>query len=278
MMFALGTTLTAGDLRRVLARPAAFVVGLLAHTLLLPLVAFGLGFALPLETAVGLVIIASCPANATANLFTHYARGDTMLSVCLTAAASLVSVATLPLFVNLALAFFPAAPPGTRLPVFTSALGLFLVSTLPALAGMRLRHTRPDAAARVESRLSAGGLLLILAVIAAAIWSERDTVGPALVRAGAPALLLNVLTVCLAWGVSAAAGLERPQRVAVGLECGLQSFALAAFVCLTMLQRKALLLPGIAYGLTMWLSAVAVVVIARRRAFGTRASSANRHA
>jgi hypothetical protein len=53
--------------------------------------------------------------------------------------------------------------------------------------------------------------------------------------------------------------------VAVGLECGLQNFALAAFVCLTLLERKVLLLPAIAYGLTMWLSATLVVVVARRR-------------
>ena len=98
VMFALGTTLTLADLRRVLARPRGFFLGLLTHAFLLPLLAFAVagGLGLPGPLAVGLVLIASCPANASANLFTHLARGDTMLSICLTAAASLTSVVTVP--------------------------------------------------------------------------------------------------------------------------------------------------------------------------------------
>jgi BASS family bile acid:Na+ symporter len=144
-MFALGTTLGADDLRRVLARPRAFALGSL-----LPL--------LP-ETAVGLVIIASCPANAIAGLFTHFARGNTMLAVSLSAAASLMSAATVPLFVNLSLARFLADPAAVRLPVLPSALGLLLISTLPVGAGMRLRQTRPALAARIEAQMNVIGVL-----------------------------------------------------------------------------------------------------------------------
>jgi bile acid:Na+ symporter, BASS family len=77
-------------------------------------------------------------------------------------------------------------------------------------------------------------------------------------------LLLNVLSVTLAWGAAALLGLDLRQRIAVGLECGLQNFAMAAFVALTLLSDTALLLPGIAYGLTMYLSAGVVVLLARR--------------
>jgi BASS family bile acid:Na+ symporter len=214
--------------------------------------------------AVGLVLIASCPANASSNLFTHLARGDTMLSICLTAAASLTSVASVPFFVNAALRLFPSGHTAVHLPILPSALGLFAVSTLPVFAGMRLRQVRPDAARAVEARMGGFGLAVIAAVVAAAVWSEKDNVLPALAHAGGPALLLNVLSVSLAWGASALAGLERRQRIAVGLECGLQNFAMAAFVSLTLLEDASLLLPGIAYGLTMWLSAGLVVILARR--------------
>ena len=80
----------------------------------------------------------------------------------------------------------------------------------------------------------------------------------------------------LGWGVSAVAGLPRPQQVAVGLECGLQNFALAPFVSLTLLEREALLLPAIAYGLTMWLSAIVAVVVARSQTAALEASSTAR--
>jgi bile acid:Na+ symporter, BASS family len=265
VMFALGTTLTLADLRRVLRRPRGFFLGLLTHALLLPFLACAIAFLarLPGPLAVGLVLIASCPANATANLFTHLSRGDTMLSVCLTASASLTSVLTVPLFVNAAMRVFLAGDAAVRLPVLTSALGLFLVATLPVIAGMGLRRKRPAAARAVEARMGTVGLAVVVVVVAAAVWSERNNVLPALARSGGPALLLNVLSVSVAWAAAALCGLERPQRIAVGLECGLQNFAMAAFIALTLLS-DASLLPAIAYGLIMWLSAGVVVLLARR--------------
>lgn len=270
IMFAVGATLSLDDLRRVLRRPRGFVLGLFAHTLLLPALAFGVAgaLALPGPIAAGLVLIASCPANVGANILTHLARGDTMLSVCLTAAASLTSVATVPLFVNGALSLFAAGTTPVHLPMLASALGLFLVSTLPVLAGMQLRRVRPRAARAVEAWLGGFGLVVIVAVVAAVVWSEKANVLPALLRAGSPALLTNALSVGSAWGASSLLGLSREQRIAVGLECGLQNFALAAFVALTLMRDPQILLPGIAYGLTMWLSAAAVVLLARRAIVG----------
>ena len=265
VMFAVGATLTLEDLRRVLRRPRAFLLGLVAHALLLPALAFGVaaGLGLPPAIAVGLVLIASCPANASASILTHLARGDTMLSVCLTAAASLTSVVTVPLFVNAALSLSDPGGSAVRLPMLASSLGLFFVSTLPVLAGMRLRQVRPETARALEARLSGVGLAVVVVVVMAAVWSEKANVLPALMSAGLPAVLTNALSVAGAWGASFLAGLPREQRIAVGLECGLQNFALAAFVALTLMRNSQILLPGIAYGLTMWLSAAVVVFVAR---------------
>ena len=139
---------------------------------------------------------------------------------------------------NLALRVFPAGLEAVHLPVLSSALGLFLVSTLPVLAGMRLRQARPSAARAVETRMGAFGLAFIGVVIVIAVWSERSHVLPALARAGVAALLLNLLAVSTAWGIAALAGLSRGQRLAVGLECGLQNFAMAAFIALTLLRDR----------------------------------------
>jgi BASS family bile acid:Na+ symporter len=194
-----------------------------------------------------------------------------MLAVCLTAAASLTSVITVPLFVNAAFRHFPYGRSDPRLPVLVAAVSLFLVSTLPVIAGMVLRRLRPAAAAAVEARIGGVGLAVLVVVIAASVWSEQHNVLPALARAGGPALVLNLLGVALGWGSATLAGLPRPQRIAVALECGLQNFAMAAFVSLTLLSDAPLLLPGIAYGLTMYLSAGAVVLASRRSAGFRRA-------
>jgi BASS family bile acid:Na+ symporter len=261
LMFALGTTLAVDEMRRVLARPRALAIGLLFRGAVLPVLALGLGWLLPLapETAVGLVVIASSPANAVAALLTRLAQGNTMLAVTLSAAASLMSAVTVPLFVNVALSWFPLTGPAVRLPVLTSALGLFVLAALPVAAGMGLRHTRPSLAARVEKRVNAVGVPFVLVVIGLTVWDERRTVGPALLGAGFPSLLLNAMAVALALVVCAGAKVSVPDRVAIALESGLQNFAFAVFVSLTLLGRKDLMMPALAYGLVMWLSAIAIV-------------------
>ena len=272
VMLALGTTLTLDDLRRVLRSPRPFALGALLHIGLLPALAFALGFLfeLPPKAAAGLVIIACCPANSVASLFTHLARGDTMLSVSLTAATSLLSVVTIPAFVNFALRAFPIGHNQVSLPIAKTSLGVFLIATLPVIVGMIVRKTRPQLARKIESRMTAFGLAVIAALVVMAIWSERDKVPAALSESGPVALLLNLAAVGAAWGIAALAGIAWPQRVAIGLECGLQNFAMAAFVALTLLGDPLLLLPAIAYGLTMWVSAGAVVWLARKHAASER--------
>lgn len=267
-LFAIGLGLTVDDLRRVWLRPRAFVLGAVAHVVLLPAVAFGVALLLDLQptVAVGLAVIAACPANAASNVLTLLAGGDTMLSICLTALTSLGAALTIPLVVNLALATFLPGSAEVSLPVLPAALGLFAISTVPVLAGMWARGRWPAFARAVEARLAAILLVVIVVLITAVVVTEWRNVGPALAEAGIAALLLNVGAVAVAWTAAAVARVGRAQRVAIGLECGLQNFGLAAFVTLTMMEDARFLVAGIAYGLVMWLSAAAVVLLARPRA------------
>jgi BASS family bile acid:Na+ symporter len=269
VMFALGTTLTIADLRGVLRRPRGLLVGLFAHTLLLPLLAFLLAFALdfPPEMAIGLVLIAACPANPSVNLFSFLARGDTMLSVTMTALASLICVISLPFFLNLAFRFFPAGHDELAFPVLPAALGLFLVSTLPVMGGMWLRHRRARTAQAIEAHMNRFGMAMIALIVIGAIWTAQSDILGALRQMGGAALLLNASSVALALTLARLTRLSRMQCLSIGFEAGLQNFALAALVSLTLLHAPALLLPAIAYGLTMWLSAFTLLLLARRASF-----------
>ena len=102
IMFTLGLALVLDDFKRVFKQPKDFFVGAFSQVVLLPLVAFGLASAWPIapELAVGVMILAACPGGVTSNLLTHLARGDTALSVTLTAVISLLSVLTLPFIVG----------------------------------------------------------------------------------------------------------------------------------------------------------------------------------
>ena len=62
------------------------------------------------EIAMGLMIVTACPGGATSNLIAHLSKGDTALSISLTAFSSLITIFTIPFIIN----FFAAANYGCR--------------------------------------------------------------------------------------------------------------------------------------------------------------------
>ena len=104
IMGSLGLALTPADFRRVLTAPRGVAIGMLNLAVISPLLAFAMAelFDLPPELAVGLVLLGASPGGMSANMLTHLARGDTALSVTMTAISSVASVVTVPLFLGLA--------------------------------------------------------------------------------------------------------------------------------------------------------------------------------
>ena len=144
IMLGLGLGLTLDDFRRVARYPRAVLIGLALQTLVLPWAAFGLalGFGLPAELAVGLMLLAASPGGATANIYSHLARGDVALNITLTAINSLLCLLTLPVILNLSLEYFLGAgqyvPPPTTTVIEVAALLLRSGAAVPGGTGFRL--------------------------------------------------------------------------------------------------------------------------------------------
>src|ERR1700741_1123045 len=114
IMWSLGLTLTRADFLRGLSAPRCFAIGMLNLALISPLLALAIAelFALPPELAVGLVLLGASPGGMMAHMLTHLSRGDTALSVTMTAISSVGSVVTVPLFLGLATDHFGAGDVG----------------------------------------------------------------------------------------------------------------------------------------------------------------------
>ena len=101
IMLGLGLGLKIDDFKRVITNPKDFTIGIVCQLILLPIVAYILVLILrlPLEIAVGLMIISAAPGGVTSNVLTKFANGDVALSVTLTAVGSLISIVSVP-FMN----------------------------------------------------------------------------------------------------------------------------------------------------------------------------------
>ncbi|HIA05606.1 MAG TPA: bile acid:sodium symporter family protein, partial [Flavobacteriales bacterium] len=104
IMLGMGLSLVLGDFKRVFQHPKAAAIGLTNQLIMLPLIGyfFATYAGLPPELAVGLMILAACPGGVTSNLISHLSKGDTALSISLTAISSIVSIVTIPLIINFA--------------------------------------------------------------------------------------------------------------------------------------------------------------------------------
>lgn len=274
IMFSLGISLTLDDFRRVLKRPGAIAIGLLCQMTLLPALAFVIAglWRLPAELAVGLVILAACPGGVTSGLITHLARGDTALSVSLTAVTSLAGALSVPLVVNLALMEFTGSTQSIELPVGQMVRGVFFLTTVPLVLGMLLRGLKPARAQVLELPTGRISTLLFVIIVIATFLSQRQALIAHLGSVGPAALALNLGIMALAYLAAQAARLDGRSRIAVSMECGMQNAALGIFVAATLLRSPAMMVPSVVYALLMNLTAIGVIVYRRRQAAAVAAS------
>lgn len=255
VMVGLGLHLTLADFRRVLSTPWAVAIALFAQTLLLPPVAFGLAyaFAVPPALALGLILLAASPGGVTANLYSHLARGDVALIVTLTALNSLLCLATLPLWVWVALQWLFAdaqgiAPP-TRKLMEVGALVL-----VPVAIGMAIRHAAPRAAERLNAPVKIASTLVLVVLIAAATISEWQTLTRYFAVIGGAVLAFNLISLLTGYGLARLARLSIPQATAIAFEIGIHNGTLAIYIALAVLDIAEAAVAPAMYSLAMYLT------------------------
>jgi BASS family bile acid:Na+ symporter len=269
MMFGMGMGLAPADFRRVFVSPKAKLVGLFCQMLCLPVLAFviAVGMRLPGELAVGLMLIAACPGGPTSNIITHLARGDTALSVSLTAVSSIITVFTIPMVVGASIRHFMGETAMLVLPFWKTALQLVVVTILPIVLGMWANAARPALCRRFESTFNRVSLGFLVLVVAIAVAREPDLAGQ-FVLVGPSAAALNIASMCLGFGAAALFGLALPQRISISVEVGIQNGTLALGIALGMLDNARFAIPAVVYGLLMFASGGLMILVFGRRERG----------
>ncbi|WP_310451922.1 bile acid:sodium symporter family protein [Sulfuritalea sp.] len=281
IMFSLGLTLVLADFKRVFTRPKAMVVGLLGQLLVVPMSAFAVALAWGLapEMAVGLMILAACPGGVSSGLLTHLARGDTALSISLTAVTSVAAVVTIPLVVDLAMRQFMQSGVGVDFPLLQMVRGVFLLTSVPVVLGMSLKAWRPALALRLERPTGRLATVLFILIVLATFVSQRQVLLDNLGSIGPAAMLLNLLVISAGLAMAAASGLRRRDRIAVATECGLQNAGLGIFIAAGIMQSPTMTVPSVVYALLMNFGAIGFVILMRsvdRTATGTLAEPVGR--
>ncbi len=270
-MFGMGMTLTIKDFTRVSIAPKAVLIGLVNQILFVPLIAFALVSIIPMQPmiAMGLMIVACSPGGAVSNLFSYLSKGDTALSITLTAISSIVTIFTIPLIINFSLdTILGEASKSIQLPLGPTIFNIFKLTALPVFLGMLIKHQLPIFAEKSKLAIKWGSITVIVLALVFMIM-KLEEIGDSwtfLKASFLSVVFLNIFTLGTGFLSSKILKLPTKQAATISIESGMQNNVLG----MTLAMSPSLLntpemaaTPGV-YGVVMSILAIAVIAIFKR--------------
>ena len=231
VMFGVALDLKVADFKAVLVTPKPVLIGMLGQFVLLPAFSFLLVLAIhpSPSIALGMLLVAACPGGNISNFLTHYARGNTALSITMTALSTAVAIVMTPFNLSLWGGLNPETSQilkAVALDPLEMLLAVFLLLGLPMAAGMWVGHRFPRFVARAHRSVKLFSLavfgLFVLGALAANWQYFLKYVGFVVFAV----FLHNGIALATGYFAAKFAGLPERDRRAVSIEVGIQNSAL----------------------------------------------------
>jgi len=239
IMLAMGLTLNAADFKKVLKSSKAVGVGVLLQFLVMPIAAFGVAmmFGFDTELTVGMLLVGSVAGGTSSNVMCYLAKGDTALSISMTAISTLLGVLLTPLLVSLMIG------KSVDVPVAGMLISLFKIVLLPVAAGVLINTFFSKFVRKAEPifpYISMFAIVLIIAIVVALSSSKLVEVG---LIVAAAVILHNSIGLVLGYWVTYLLGFDAKICRTIAFEVGLQNSGLAAALAVKFFTPAAAL-PG----------------------------------
>ena len=231
IMFGVALDLRVSDFKRTFSTPKPMLIGLTAQFLLLPAFTFLLVSVIqPIPSiALGLFMVAACPGGNLSNFITYLSKGNTPLSISMSAVATVVAIFMTPVNVM----FWGSLYPGTSslLRSFTIdpadiLFTIFLMLGLPLIIGMLIRYHFPDWAKKVNKGMKYVSIAFFILFLVSALLSNFtyfvDYVGMVVLVV----FLQNLVAILSGYFSARLLKLPEEDRRAIAVEVGIQNSAL----------------------------------------------------
>ena len=266
LMFELGLNLSLSDFKLFRDRPKPVIAGLFGQIVLLPALAWLVGWTFDLEPLmlIGIVLIACCPGGSSSNVFSLLARGDVALSVSLTACSSIITLVTVPLVMGWVTAAV-GSETHVQLPVGQLVMQNLVLIFIPIAIGIAVKARWAAAADRIHRVLARIAFPALIFLATVFFIQNREAI---VARFGQLGLSISVL-ILLAMGCGAALSrvmrLSGRERRTIVIEVGMQNAAQAIAIASSPLvfNNDVIAIPAIIYALMMNVILIAYVLLTR---------------
>ena len=179
IMFGVALGITIGDFKRLFKSPKILLTGIISQFILLPLVTFiFIKLVNPMPSiALGMMMVAACPGGNISNFMTQMAKGNTALSVSLTAFATLVSLVMTPFNLHFwGNLYAPTAEILQRIELDPWVLVklVTLILGVPLILGMLVRRYKSSLADKLSKILKPVSLIIFMLFIVIAFYDNFD--------------------------------------------------------------------------------------------------------
>lgn len=235
VMFGIALDLDMSGFRRVREAPRAPLAGMVAQFVAFPAATFALVRLLhpAPSVALGMMLIAACPGGNMSNFLTHLARGNTALSISLTALSTAAALVLTP--ANLA--FWGRLDPGTaallrsiRLDPIEMVTTFAAIIVVPLIAGRIVAVRAPRLAGVIRRPMKLASIAIFVVFVAIALRLNWEYFERYVTRVAGFVALQDTLALALGYGLAATLRLPEADRRAIAIECGIRNSGLGLIV------------------------------------------------
>ena len=232
MVFSVALELKLTDFTRIAQTPRTVVAGLVPQFVLLPVATWlvTLVLDLPPNIEAAMILVACCPGGSLSNVVTHYGRGNTALSVSVSAVAAVMALFLTPFNFTWMVSSNPATAGWLKqLDIDASAIWWSLLALLavPMVLGLLMGHRWPALTARIRKPLGTFSLVALLAFIVLGLIKERHLLTAQILPQLLIVVLHNAAGLALGWAAAMAFRVSERDRRAIMIEGGMQNSGLA---------------------------------------------------
>ncbi|MGE6377605.1 bile acid:sodium symporter family protein [Peribacillus muralis] len=226
VMFGMGLTLSAADFKEVFRRPKEVALGVAGHFIIMPLLAFALalGFDLPKEVAVGVILVGCCPSGTASNVMVFLARGNVALAVAIASVSTILAPIVTPLLILL------LASKWVNIGIGSLFISIVQVVIIPLLLGFIVKKFFGKQAEAGAKALPLVSVIAIVLIVSAVVAGSQDQLAKTGLMIFAVVVLHNVLGFILGFFFARLCGMDLAKQKAVAMEVGMQNSGLGVAI------------------------------------------------
>jgi BASS family bile acid:Na+ symporter len=238
VMFGVALGITLNDFKSLLKQPKLVLVGVLSQFVLLPLLTFVVVMIIKPQPsiALGMMMVAACPGGNISNFMTHLAKGNTALSVSLTAFATFIAIFMTPFnFQFYGSLYAPTAQiiKDVELNPFDLVELVMLILGIPLILGMFLRYKKESLAIKLSKFLRPFSIFVFAAIVVIAFSKNIEVFNQYIHHVLVLGIGHNILAILLGLMVAKLFGLSFKNQKTIAIETGIQNSGLGLLLIFT---------------------------------------------